>query len=84
MSIDSNRIRSFKEGMEKEKINTALEMISNEKDPFEKKESAWLGIVYSQNAKEESDVFNSDKILKSISSRTHYEPTEINLTEQYE
>ena len=75
---------SIFEGIQKDKVDSALKVVSNEKEPFEKKESAWLEIVYSKNAKQQSDIFNSGRVLNSYSSRSAVNNEDINLTEQYE
>ena len=36
--------------IEKTRINTALKIVTCEAEPFERKQEAWLGIVYSKNA----------------------------------
>ena len=41
--------QEFIEEIEKDNISSALKVISCEREPFEKKEEAWLGIVYSKN-----------------------------------
>ena len=63
--------QEFIEEIEKDNISSALKVISCEREPFEKKEEAWLGIVYSKNGLSESDIFNSNKNLNSHSARTH-------------